>query len=215
MLAFITKDQGPWFCPCFQFRLFLFLPERTESNLFRCPNFTEKMQSTVRTRQAPGCVIMPQEYSTCNQAFDEHIGGKQNPFRNASGGELALKVTHRQLQTQRLIIFLQIIARVLNMGKQQPDKNHQAIMWPTQTRNTSLQTVQDKKSNLDLAPHGKGEIGTEDSYRNHHLSHIISLPLCSKINRCAVYQVTFKDFMIFLKPCIKKRFSRFCDGCWG
>ena len=164
MLAFITKDQGPWFCPCFQFRLFLFLPERTESDLFRCPNFTEKMQSTVRTRQAPGCVIMPQEYSTCNQAFDEHIGGKQNPFRNASGGELALKVTHRQLQTQRLIIFLQIIARVLNVGKQQPDKN-QAIMWPTQTRNTSLQTVQDKKSNLALAPHGKGETGTEDSYQ--------------------------------------------------
>ena len=81
MLTFVTEDQGPWFCLCFQFRPFVFSSEMRESDLFHCLNLTEKMQSAIRTRHAPGCVIMTQEYPTRNQAFDEHIGGKQNPFR--------------------------------------------------------------------------------------------------------------------------------------
>lgn len=60
-------------------------------------------------------------------------------------------------------------------------------MWPSQNRNSSVQTMEDKKSRLDLAPHGTGEIGTEDSQQESSFVEYNLAYFNSKINHCMVY----------------------------
>lgn len=67
MEASFREHQGPWLLSCFQFRLLLFLPKRTESDHFCCSNFTEKMESRIRTKEALAYLIMPWEYTIYNR----------------------------------------------------------------------------------------------------------------------------------------------------